>query len=198
MHVRARYQPSHFYSSRPSLAIWTPSMWGFNVTSTTFPYDNRPVVPLKNMTFQEWWFHGHLSHPPNDGDIFSLPAGSPATIEIACNKGATSFFASSEGGDIRDPSDPNNVCPGSPPTEYHTLGLNDVQGCSLAIAYESDVNNVKPTDFTVFSVNKTCVWSRFTDFSVPKRMPACPSGGCICAFFWIHAVGHPFFIMLCN
>jgi len=168
-------------------SIWHPSMWGFNVTSSTFPYDNRPVVPLKNMTFQQWWFHNHLAYPPNQGDIFPLPAGSPATVQIACNKGATTFFASSEGGNIQKPSDPNNVCPGSPMQEYHTNGFNDLEGCALGIAYKSDVNQVQPTDFTVFSTNKTCVWTRFTDFSVPKRMPACPSGGCICAFFWIHA-----------
>ncbi|KAF8622851.1 hypothetical protein AX15_006695 [Amanita polypyramis BW_CC] len=162
-------------------------MWGFNVTSSTFPYDNRPVVPIKNMAFQQWWFHNHLAYPPNSGDMFALPAGSPATMEIACNKGATSYFASSEGGDIRDSANPNNVCPKSPTQEYHTNGINDLEGCALAIAYKNDVNQVQPEDFTVFSVNKTCVWTRFTDFSVPKRMPACPEGGCICAFFWIHA-----------
>ncbi|KAK2467259.1 hypothetical protein APHAL10511_000808 [Amanita phalloides] len=168
-------------------AIWHPSMYGFNVTSSTFPYDNRPVTPLKYMSFQRWWFHNHLAHPPNPGDIFSLSAGEPATVEIACNKGATSYFASSEGGDIRNPSKPNDVCPGSPMKEYHTNGINDLEGCALAIAYKNDVKQVQPADFTIFSVNRTCVWNRFTDFSVPKRMPACPDGGCICAFFWIHA-----------
>jgi len=168
-------------------AMFHPSMFGFNVTQQTFPYDNRPVAPIKNMVFQEWWFHNHLAHPPNPGDIFELPAGKPATVEIACNKGATSFFASSEGGDIRDPNNPNNVCPKSPTKEYHTNGFNDLEGCSLGIAYKSNVTDVQPEDFTVFSVNQTCVWTRFTEFQVPARMPACPEGGCICAFFWIHA-----------
>lgn len=150
----------------------------------TFPYDNRPVAPLMNGTFEQWWFHGHLDYPPNPGDFFELPAGQPATTELACNKGATSFFASSEGGDIRQGDSP---CPNSPTSAYHTNGIDDLFGCALAITYESDVTQVKPEDFTVFSVNQTCVWTRFTDFQVPARMPPCPPGGCICAWFWIHS-----------
>jgi hypothetical protein len=162
-------------------------MWGFNVTEKDFDYDNRPVAPLRDFTFQKWWFHNHLGHPPNEGDVFELPAGKAATAEIACNKGATSYFASSEGGDIRVPGNPNEVCPNSPSVAYHTNGIDDLEGCALAIAYKDDVNQVTPEDFTIFSVNQTCVWTRFTDFFIPERMPACPPGGCICAFFWIHS-----------
>ncbi|KAH7904207.1 hypothetical protein BJ138DRAFT_950191 [Hygrophoropsis aurantiaca] len=165
-------------------SLWHPSMWGFNVTQQTFPYDNRPVAPLMAMNFSQWWFHGHLAYPPHPTDIFALPAGQRATAEIACNKGATSYFASSEGGDVRAG---NDVCPGSPTSEYHTTGLSDVKGCGLAIAYKSDVASVQPADFTVFSVNQTCVWTRFTEFAVPARMPPCPDGKCTCAFFWIHS-----------
>ncbi|KAI0648942.1 hypothetical protein C8Q79DRAFT_948006 [Trametes meyenii] len=165
-------------------SIWHPSMYGFNVTDKTFPYDNRPVSPLIDYTFDQWWFHGHLDHPPNPGDIFELPAGKPATTEIACNKGATTWFNSSEGGDIRQGDSP---CPNSDPSAYHTTGLSDVKGCALAIAYKNDARQVQPEDFTVFSVNQTCVWTRFTDFQVPARMPACPEGGCTCAWFWIHS-----------
>ncbi|RDB17711.1 hypothetical protein Hypma_001176 [Hypsizygus marmoreus] len=169
-------------------AFFHPSMYGFNVTDQTFPFDNRPVAPLRDRTFTDWWFHGHLDFPPNEGDFFDLPAGQPATAEIACNKGATSYFASSEGGDIRNPSNPNDVCPGASSSEaYHTIGLETLTGCALAIAYNSDARAVKPEDFTVFSVNHTCVWTRFTDFQVPANMPPCPEGGCTCAFFWIHS-----------
>jgi hypothetical protein len=169
-------------------------MFGFNVTQQTFPYDNRPVSPLANMPFSQWWFHGHLDHPPNPGDVFDLPAGRTVTTEIACNKGATSFFASSEGGDIRDPNNPNNPCPGSPISEFHTSGIADVKGCALAIAYKPDARQVVPGDFAVFSVNQTCVWTRFTEFQVPAKMPPCPVGGCTCAFFWIHSVSAFLFI----
>lgn len=166
-------------------AIWHPSMWGFNVTAQTFPYDNRPVTPLVDLTFDKWWFHGHLDYPPNPGDYFDLPAGQVATAEVTCHKGATTWWQSSEGGDIRQGNDP---CPGSPPSQYHTTGIDDVKGCALAIAYQSDVKQVQPEDFAVFSVNQTCVWNRFTNFAVPERMPPCPEGGCTCAWFWIHSV----------
>lgn len=126
----------------------------------------------------------YLTYIYSKEDVFELPAGQAVTTEIACNKGATSFFASSEGGDIRSGDDP---CPGSPSSEYHTNGPDDLKGCSLAIAYKSDVTQVQPEDFTVFSVNQTCVFHRFTDFQVPAAMPACPPGGCICAWFWIHS-----------
>ncbi|EIW57727.1 uncharacterized protein TRAVEDRAFT_65440 [Trametes versicolor FP-101664 SS1] len=169
---------------RAHASIWHPSMYGFNVTDQTFPYDNRPVAPLTNYTFNQWWFHGHLDYPPHPGDFFELPAGQIATTEIGCNKGATTWFNSSEGGDIRQG---DNVCPNSPTAEYHTTGFSDLKGCALAIAYESDVTKIQPEDFTVFSVNQTCVWTRFTDFAVPARMPPCPEGGCHCAWFWIHS-----------
>jgi hypothetical protein len=176
-------------------------MWGFNVTQQTYSYDNRPVTPLVNYSFDKWWFHGHLDHPPNPGDFFELPAGQAATAELAIHKGATSYFASSEGGDIRQG---NNPAPNSPLSAIHSTfnrliiisamlesslatGLDDVTGCALAITYKSDVKQIQPEDFTVFSVNHTCVWTRFTDFQVPARMPPCPEGGCICAWFWVHS-----------
>ncbi|KAI0703781.1 hypothetical protein BC835DRAFT_1410509 [Cytidiella melzeri] len=167
--------------------MFHPSMWGFNATDQSYSYDNRPVAPLTNYTFDQWWFHGHLNMPPHPEDVFELPAGQPATTELACNKGATTFFASSEGGDIRQPDNPNDPCPGSPMSEWHTNGINDLFGCGLGITYQSDVTQVKPEDFTIFSVNQTCVWTRFTDFQVPAKMPPCPPGGCICAWFWIHS-----------
>ncbi|KAJ3978495.1 hypothetical protein F5890DRAFT_1597425 [Lentinula detonsa] len=115
-------------------SFFHPSMWGFNVTAQTFPYDNQPVAPLTNYTFDEWWFH--------------------------C-------------GDIRQG---NNVCPNQPIAEFHMTGFDDLKGCALAIAYNSNASEVIPENFTVFSVNQTCVWTRFTDFEVPERMPECPNG----------------------
>ena len=70
---------------------------------------------------------------------------------------------------------------------YGTQGLWDLKGCALAITYESDVGKVQPENFTVFSVNHTCVWYEATNFQVPARMPPCPEGGCICAWLWIHS-----------
>ncbi|KAN0092649.1 hypothetical protein V8E55_003433 [Tylopilus felleus] len=167
--------------------IWHPSMFGFNVTQQTFSYDNRPLVPLQAMTFNQWWFHGHLDYPPHPEDIFELPAGQNVTTQVACNKGATTYYASSDGGNIQVEDQPNDVCPGAPPSEYHTTGISDVKGCALGIAYQNDISQVQPADFVIFSVNQTCVWNRYTDFSVPEKMPPCPGGKCYCAFFWIHS-----------
>ncbi|KAF8606538.1 hypothetical protein BDV93DRAFT_520823 [Ceratobasidium sp. AG-I] len=160
-------------------AMWTPAMYGFNVTDG----GNRPVDPLRDLDFKTWWMHGYMEHPPNKGDVFALPAGQTVTTEIACTKDATSFFASGQGGDVRDG---NNVCPKSKMEVFHTNGISDLGGCGLAIAYKDDIHAVKPEDFAIFSVNHVCVWNRFTDFDVPAKLPECPGGKCICSFFWIH------------
>ncbi|KAI0806134.1 hypothetical protein BC629DRAFT_1485399 [Irpex lacteus] len=165
-------------------ALFHPSMYGFNVTMKTFPYDNRPVAPLINYTFDQWWFHGHRDYPPHPDDFFELPAGQAATAEIACSKTATSYWQSSDGGNAQQGDNP---CPNSDTSAIHTTGIDDVKGCALAIAYKSDARDVQPEDFAVFSVNQTCVWYRFTEFQVPERMPPCPEGGCTCAWFWIHS-----------
>ncbi|KAF8150927.1 hypothetical protein B0H34DRAFT_801831 [Crassisporium funariophilum] len=168
------------------IALWHPSMYGFNVTQDTFPYDNRPVAPLINLSFSKWWFHGHLEHPPHPEDRLQLPAGGSISVELACDKGVTKYFASNAGGDVRSTSQPNYPCPGSPTIQFHTLDENDARGCSLAIAQKSNVNEVQPEDFVVFSVNHKCVWTKDTQFDIPADMPACPPGGCTCAWFWIH------------
>ncbi|KDQ11515.1 hypothetical protein BOTBODRAFT_451276 [Botryobasidium botryosum FD-172 SS1] len=179
----ALFAASRLPSSLAHIAFWHPSMWGFNISDhADFPYDNRPVTPLFNMTFQQWWFHNHLDYPPHLEDVFDLPAGGIARAELACHKDATTWHSPDH--DIRQG---NNPCPHSPTSAYHTAGLGDVKGCALAIAYKSDVKEVQPEDFVVFSVNHTCVWNRFTDFQVPAAMPPCPDGRCICAWFWIHS-----------
>ncbi|KAI0649146.1 hypothetical protein C8Q79DRAFT_495002 [Trametes meyenii] len=166
------------------IAFWHESMYGFNVTDKTYSYDNRPQVPLYSMSYQQWWFHGHLDHPPNSGDFFYLNAGGSVDSVLSCDKGATPWYNSSEGGDVGYGS--NSPCPGAPMSEYHTTGLDDVKGCALAIAYKSDVNDIKPEDFVVFSVNHTCVWEMHTKFEVPN-LPPCPEDGCHCSWNWIHS-----------
>lgn len=171
-------------------AFWHSSMYGFNASDHSGPggSDNRPVAPLMAMTFDQWWFHGHMDQPPPPGEFYELRPGQPATAELACDKGQTSYWNTSDGHtDLRDG---NNPCRDTsfPSGSMHTTGFDDLTGCALAIAYESDASKIQPEDFTVFSVNQTCVWSRLTDFQVPDRMPACPEEGCHCAWFWIHSV----------
>jgi hypothetical protein len=73
-----------------------------------------------------------------------------------------------------------------PSTQFHTNSQSDVAGCALAITYQSDEHAVQPEDFAIFTTNRNCVWTRYTDFEVPAAMPECPPGGCICSWFWIH------------
>jgi hypothetical protein len=50
---------------------------------------NDPVVPLRaaeNRTLAEWWGHGRLEYPPNEGDFLELTAGEVFTGELACNR----------------------------------------------------------------------------------------------------------------
>lgn len=50
---------------------------------------NDPVVPLRaaeNRTVDQWWAHGRLDYPPNEGDFLELPAGGILTGELACNR----------------------------------------------------------------------------------------------------------------
>ncbi|PSR74237.1 hypothetical protein PHLCEN_2v9981 [Hermanssonia centrifuga] len=106
-------------------------------------------------------------------------------MEISCDKGYTSYYASSPGGDNRDLSS-NLTCPGQPTTAIHANNQADVAGCAIAIAYKSDINDVQPEDFAIFTVNYMCPWFLETTFQIPADMPACPEGGCICAWNWIH------------
>ena len=63
-------------------------------------------------------------------------------------------------------------------------------GTSLAIAYTSDVDALKPTDMTVISVNYTSVWTRETVYPIPGDLGACPEAGCLCTWNWIHQAMH--------
>jgi len=71
------------------------------------------------------------------------------------------------------------------PSNLHSPQRTDVAGCALGIAYKSNVGDVRPEDFVIFSVAKDCVARALQAFDVPS-LPACPNGKCICAWFWIH------------
>jgi len=59
-----------------------------------------------------------------------------------------------------------------------------LMGCALAIAFKPTAGDTRPEDFTVMSINPTCVRQRQTAFEIPANLPACPEGGCTCAWFW--------------
>jgi hypothetical protein len=170
-------------------APWHPSMFGFH--RNTAPIFSRPQDPLMKLTYAEWWMHGHLDDPPPKNEIFEFPAGGSATMEIACDQGATSYYKDNPNGDIRDPKNPDTPCPHAPTKQFHANNIEDVAGCALSVAYKSDITTVQPEDFAVFTVNHLCVWNLHTVWEVPKDMPPCPTRSdgtqqCICMFGWTH------------
>ena len=70
-------------SNRVVAFLGSPMQYGNGVPGLT---DNRPVVPLMNRTFEQWWFHGYWNYPPPPDEIMQLPAGGTQTVELACNK----------------------------------------------------------------------------------------------------------------
>jgi len=167
------------------VAFWHPSMFGFNFTG----HNNPPQYPIQQRKFagdDGWWFHGYMNYPPHPEDVLELPAGGEFFGELTCDKAATSYFKTGTGTDLRDG---NKVCPGQGTLEFHTKDFNDIKGTALAIAYTpaSQASKIQPEDFVIFSVNQTSPWERFTKYQIPADMPACPEGGCTCAWFWIHS-----------
>jgi hypothetical protein len=47
---------------------------------------------------------------------------------------------------------------------------------------------VQPEDFVVISTNRHSPWFLNNQFQIPEGLQTCPDGGCICAWFWIHAI----------
>lgn len=70
------------------LSIWHPSIFGFLPDEVN---TDQAAQPLQDYTFEEWWWHGVLDQPPEDGEIFELPANGQVDTAIASNKGNTPY-----------------------------------------------------------------------------------------------------------
>ncbi|GAA5915911.1 hypothetical protein JCM6882_001760 [Rhodosporidiobolus microsporus] len=177
------------------MSIWTPAMFGFNgptdcdTTEGCFPGQDQ-VNPLKDLEFDDWWYRGPLyrSALPDTKDVAVLPAGGTWKAEMACHKDYTSF-----GDKTTEAGSEQDCCPGSPGL-YHAHDENDnldesqVGGCALGIADVTDPNDASmdgDNPIVIFSVQSKCVWTRETEFSIPKNMPACSGEYCICSWHWI-------------
>ncbi|KAJ3966637.1 hypothetical protein EV361DRAFT_808689 [Lentinula raphanica] len=191
------------------LAVFTKGMWCLNGADGNNLNSDDPVTPLYELDQSQWWFHainGCNNRPPADGDFLTLPAGESITVEIAANQGVTSL--SFDGQYVSDWPDgqsyPDNYvrflllfstpcsqsslqnvpsCITSP--NMHTQNQSMAAGTALAIAYVSDVADVTPENLVVFSVAYNTPWKRETTYDIPAELPACPDGGCICAWGWI-------------
>jgi hypothetical protein len=147
------------------------------------------VAPLYHLKKQDWWFQhdrGCDKAPPKNGDILKLPAGGSFDVEFATSRGYTSL---SHGGkyatDIASGkiirTSYNNECLGP----LHTKSEAEARGSAFAISYNSDIKDVTMENLVVFSVLYNSPFKRKGRFQVPSKMPACPPGGCICAWLWV-------------
>lgn len=67
----------------------------------------------------------------------------------------------------------------------HTHNQSTTAGTAWAISYESDISKVTMENLVVFSVLEHTPWKRIATYDVPKDLPACPEGGCYCAWLWV-------------
>ena len=159
--------------------------------------DNWPIWPLREMdkyTTDQCSAHGLKGYPPKSGDLTFLPARGTYRGELGCNRSGTKLRDPS----VTEPFDGHASAVGPPKMKFvqmvrdpmasarytslnrynETVDNKWFGGTSLAIAYTSDVNSLKPNDFTVISVNKKCVCYREIDWDIPD-LPTCPPGGCL-------------------
>ncbi|WVR07021.1 hypothetical protein IAU60_004060 [Kwoniella sp. DSM 27419] len=170
------------------IALWDEGMYGWDPND---PNQSEPVLPLMNLNFNEWWFHGYINKPPQEGKMMNLPAGGTYHGQVACNKALTSY------GQNAYQQTGIYACDGDGPQggigamhtsdQWGSPDPQDVKGCGIAIAYESDVSKIQPEDFAVISVNHTCPWFKHVDFQIPADLPPCPEGGCHCMWGWVHS-----------
>jgi hypothetical protein len=164
--------------------MWHPAMYGYNAGAA--------AVPLQQMNFNQWWFHGYIDQPPAAGVFMDLPAGGTFHGEVHCNRDLTSHRGYKPGEDIMGCNLPGGDGAGGPLHSTDKWGIpasetKNVKGCGLAIAYKSDAKSINPEDFTVISTNDKCPWRRAVDFQIPANLPKCPPGGCHCLWGWIHS-----------
>lgn len=177
------------------IAPWGAGMYCKNgLSNQDQPNNNEIVNPLWNLTFNDWFMHGQCRNfPPPAGEFLHLPAGGSFTVEMAGNRGQTTLsfggqFTSEwpdgqQHPEYEDGSWPPNTCIISP--NLHTFNEADAAGSVFAIAYKSDISQVAFNDLVVFTQAPHTPWKRVTSFDVPANMPACPAGGCICAWGWV-------------
>jgi hypothetical protein len=154
------------------------------------PNNNEVSNPLLNLTFDEFWFRGQCKdYPPAQGEFLQLPAGGKAVLELAGNRGQTTLsFDGQFAGLWPDNEDHSNYDDGSWDNSciikpnLHAENQTRAAGTVLAIAYKSDVHDVKYEDLVVISVEKNTPWHRIAEYEIPADLPACDD--CVCAWAW--------------
>ncbi|KAG0645601.1 hypothetical protein D0Z07_8500 [Hyphodiscus hymeniophilus] len=175
-------------------AAWAPGMYckGGNQT-TDNPNTDTAVNPLYQLPQEDWWFQHDRncdSYPPPAGEFLEIPAGGSINVELAHNRAQTTLsfngqFASDwpDGQDHPDDwnASPNCLSDGA----LHTSNESTTAGTAFAISYVSELADVTMENLVVFSTLRHTPWKREAAYAVPAAMPACPEGGCICAWVWV-------------
>jgi len=164
------------------IALWHPSAWDPEPLNKQ---SNNNSNPIQDLPFSQWWFHNNLNFPPAAGNFFDLPANGNADIECSSNRAFTSYGFGLPA-NPRDAPDPwSSQASWISDNNLHAPGRTNVSGCALAITYNSNEFTVQPSDFVIFTVVHDCPARPLQSVSIPN-LPACPAGGCICSWFWIH------------
>jgi hypothetical protein len=151
---------------------------------------------MEGQPFSEWWMHGQVGCQSNATGSFDLPANGRTHIVMSSRVqkvpppySTGSGYAPSNPDYVltreewgNGPESPGNTLRGH--HNIHAYTRDDTSGCALAIAYKSNVKDVLPNDFVIFSVIHDCPKRQREPVDIPN-LPACPNGNCICAWFWI-------------
>jgi hypothetical protein len=178
---------------------WAKGMYclGGPVAGTDDSNTNTAVNPLYQLSFEDFWFQhdrGCDLIPPADGDVLELPAGGQVTLELAHNRAQTTLsYNGAYAGEWPDgqshPEDwsGNGVGDGCIQNDgaMHTYNQSTAAGTALAISYQSNLASVTLENLVVFSVLYNTPWKRIAVYDIPSDLPACPAGGCTCAWLWL-------------
>lgn len=163
---------------------------------------NIAVNPLYNLPYSKWWMQADRGcdlAPPPAGEYLILPAGGSFTVELAVNQafttlswGGTRTTTWPDGGNHPDDwhgPDVGEGCLSNNPDQeggaLHTHNETTAAGTAWAISYESDIANVRLDNLVVFTTLEHTPFRRLATYQVPKDLPACPPGGCYCAWLWV-------------
>ncbi|KAJ7352486.1 hypothetical protein DFH08DRAFT_1078162 [Mycena albidolilacea] len=182
------------------VAAWHKGMYCRNGTTPGFDDQNTNTIanPLFNLKRDDWWFHAvdHCDEfPPADGDFLELPANGDFTVELAVNRAFTTL--SYDGVNTGVFLDGQNYTDGLGGVDcisalnIHTQNQSMAAGSAFAISYQSELSAVTPENLVVFTTLYHTPWERLATYAVPN-LPACPPGGCICAWGWVpNGCGEP-------
>ncbi|KAI0155446.1 hypothetical protein GGR52DRAFT_205975 [Hypoxylon sp. FL1284] len=185
------------------MAAWIKGMYCLNGTTPGVddPNTNTAVNPLFKLSKSDWWMQhdrGCDRFPPDSGDSVALPAGGSFTVELAHNRAQTTLsfngqFTSEWPDGQQHPEDwhspsPDTCLDANPDGlggAMHTHNQSTAAGSAFAISYKSDITQVTMENLAVFTVLEHTPWKRLATYQVPADMPACPEGGCYCAWLWV-------------